>query len=145
MLRISANVWCSNLGCCLALAPLLQAPPMTRWFASFCHARDIKSYHIRGRTCAHKRHYDGIFEGSPGVVPNTMWRLQRCAHKGHVDVLPGRFGVLCHNPSFQTRAHVSNHIIKTPAQLWLKFRSKDSSRFLIISREVQVTDGSWRP
>lgn len=53
-----------------------------------------------------RRH--GISEGSPGVVSDTVRKLQRCGNKGHVLVLSGRVGVLCHYTSLQTRADVSN-------------------------------------
>lgn len=56
------------------------------------------------------RRCHGVPEGSPGVVSNTVRELQRCGRKGHVNVLPGRLGVLCHHTPLQTGAHVSTRV-----------------------------------
>lgn len=107
------NVTNRNIGCCLACRLCTEMLAATRlWLKKrlcivSCLTGDKKHrFYLTGLLVW--RRYDGISEGSPGVVSDTVWKLRRCGDKGHVNVLSGRFGILCHNTSLQTGFNVSS-------------------------------------
>lgn len=114
------NAPCGSSGVAWLL-PLLHwdaddGPPLTRDRTSFrllFHLWD-RNLRISSRISMVVRCYHGVSEGSSGVVSDTVRELQRCEHKGHVIVLSGRLGVLCHHTSLQTGANVS----KRPSNDW---------------------------
>lgn len=109
------NAPCGSSGVAWLLLPLLlwdadDGPPLTGDRTSFrllFHLWD-RNLRISSRISMVVRRCHGVSEGSSGVVSDTVRELQRCEYKGHVIVLSGRLGVLCHHTSLQTGANVSN-------------------------------------